>query len=402
MRNPRSTSGRDEMHNIIVYWPQIPPNQPYDGSSCWIYFADYQLWVSGDDPDFRRTPPNLAAAPEPTIIDITGLDDPPDPLPGQWLYMKLNEEALYGHMVLTTAPDNEMLTALGCLTLPPDETARPLVRITYPSNLPLELLQSAEYPRVQTTIQSQIVPLTWEPSLTQTDSIKLTDRDAQILVNHIGYAEAESFNLTFQEYPHLSRTIPTPNLWLAVSEAELWCLTEITEEQEVQQLLPPQDVQTPADGMYRYTSTEGRFSFKYPADCGQMWESQDFADNFDTCPGHLTDINTSVSTINLKGVGEQVATSTAWLAKDFADNLALRSQDAIQYTLMTETGLKLQVVKANYAETEEQYPTTLTAAVYADAEWEVITIYMAYLTSTSDMNDLRAEQALRTLTAKNP
>ena len=40
----RTTSGRDNENNIIVYFNFDPPKRPADGASCWLYHAHLRQW----------------------------------------------------------------------------------------------------------------------------------------------------------------------------------------------------------------------------------------------------------------------------------------------------------------------------------------------------------------------
>ena len=240
----------------------------------------------------------------------------------------------------------------------------------------------------------------WEASLTKDTDIKLTWADAQILLQRIDATNAESYQIIFPHNPELDRVIPVKGLGTVVAETGMECFTGEIKDLELQPLTPPGTPQEPRDGRYTYTSLDQRFTFEYPADCGQMWESATAADNSDICPGNLDEINAWVETVNFAGMGEELAESPEWFTKDYVDKMAERYANTSRYDLVTNGGHKLEVVEI---EVDEGYGlATTVAAVFTDSEWHLITIYMAYWSETSAVNQERAKTALRTFTAKHP
>ena len=47
--DPKPTSGRDSYNNVIVYWSKNTNQRPHQGSRCWIYLADLNAWMTGED-----------------------------------------------------------------------------------------------------------------------------------------------------------------------------------------------------------------------------------------------------------------------------------------------------------------------------------------------------------------
>ena len=114
----------------------------------------------------------------------------------------------------------------------------------------------------------------------------------------------------------------------------------------------------------------------------------------------MDEINAWVEMINFAGMGGELPEPPAWFTKDYADNAAERYANASRYDLVTNGGHKLEVVEI---EVDEGYgPGTIVAAVFTDSEWHFITIYMAYWSETSAVNEERAKAALRTFTPRHP
>ena len=129
-----------------------------------------------------------------------------------------------------------------------------------------------------------------------------------------------------------------------------------------------------------------------------MWESAAAADNSEACSGDLKEINTWVETVNFAGIGGELSESPAWFTNDYADNIAERYENTSRYDLVTNRGHKLEVVEI---EADEGYGlATIVAAAFTDSEWYFITIYMAYWSETTDLNQERAKAALRTFDTK--
>ena len=47
--DPKATSGRDSYNNVIVYWSKNTNQRPHQGSRCWIYLADLNAWMTGEN-----------------------------------------------------------------------------------------------------------------------------------------------------------------------------------------------------------------------------------------------------------------------------------------------------------------------------------------------------------------
>ena len=331
---------------------------------------------------------------------VTSLEDGQEPKEGEWHYVEVNEEGIYAEMIIMITPGDRLFTIYGCSTLKERAITQPMVKIRYPHRLPRELITLEHTLPVQTIVDGNFLSLEWQASVTQDTDIKLTWADAQILVRYIDETNADNYQIVFPRHPELNRVIPTTGLGTAVAETGTECLTNEINEQETQLLMPPKTPQEPVNGLYTYTSPGQRFRFQYPADCGQMWETPTRADNFETCSGNPNDINTSLEIVNFSGMGDALSGSPEWLSKDLADNMAERYGDSTRYNLTTNAGHRLEIAKSKVH--EEGEPVTLLAATFTNPQWHLITIYMFYRPETSNLNDGRAETALRTFIAKHP
>ena len=348
----------------------------------------------------RMTSTDQATKSQTPYTRIATLEDGEEPKGGEWYFLELDEESLYGRMIMMMTPGDRLVTTFGCITRKETGITEPIVKIRYPSRLPIELLTLEEGLEVQTKVNDNFLSLEWQKSLTQDTDIKLTAADAQRLVQHISATNANSYQIIFPHQPELNRIVPAAGLGAVVAETGTGCLTDEIKDQEVQPLMPPETPQEPRDGSYTYTSPNQRFTFQYPADCGQMWETATEADNFDTCTGNPEEINTSLGIINLKGVGEELSESPQWFTKDFADNIAERNEDATRYSLTTNAGHRLEVAEIS---TDYGYgPVTVVTAAFTDSQWHLIAINMLYWSDTSALNDERGRAALKTVAAKHP
>ena len=257
------------------------------------------------------------------------------------------------------------------------------------------------YSSIDTISGGTHLPLEWWASLTQDTDIRLTWEDAQILVQHIDATNAENYQIIFPHNPELDRVIPVKGLGTLVTETGLECFTDEIKDPELQPLMPPGTPQEPRDGRYTYTSPDQRFTFEYLADCGQMWESATSADNSEACPGDLNEINAWVETWpTSQGWERNYRNPLSGSPRTMSTKMAERYTNTSRYDLATNRGHKLEVVEI---EADEGYGlATIVAATFTDSEWHLITIYMAYWSETSDLNQERIRATLRTFTAKHP
>ena len=392
----RATSGRDSDNNIIVYWSDTAGQTPADGAKCWLYVSRLNNWDENFGEEYRteerteREPVHYTRVASPDDIEET--------IEGEWYYIEVDEEGLYVRMITMVTPGERLTTSYGCVTVKQMEITAPIVRIGFTNRLPMELITREESLQVQTIAGGTYLPLEWMTSLTQDTDIKLTEADSQTLVQHIDATNAENYQIIFPHNPELDRVIPVKGLGTVVKETGLACFTDEIKDPELQPLMPPGTPQDPRDGRYTYTSPDQRFTFEYPADCGQMWESAANADNSEACPGDLKEINTWVETVNFAGIGGELSESPEWFTKDHVDKMTARFENTSRYDLVTNRGHKLEVVEI---EADEGYGlATIVAAAFTDSEWYFITIYMAYWSETSAVNQERAKQALRTFVAR--
>ena len=394
----RATSGRDSDNNVIVYWSTEAGRTPADGATCWLYVSRLNSWGENFGEEHRteertaREPVHYTRVTSPDDIDVT--------LEGEWYYIEIDEEGIYAEIVSMVTPGEGLMTTYGCSTIKQMAITEPIVKIRYTNRLPMELITLEESLQVHTIVGDDPLTLEWGASLTQDTDIKLTRADAQTLVQHIDATNAENYQIIFPHNPELDRIIPVKGLGTVVNETGLECFTGEIKDLELQPLMPPGTPQDPKNGRYTYSSPDQRFTFKYPADCGQMWESATSADNSEACPGDLNEINAWVETFNFAGMGEELSESPEWFTKDHVDKMAERYTNTSRYDLVTNGGHKLEVAEI---EADEGYgPATVVAAAFTDSEWHFITIYMAYWSETSDLNQERVRAALRTFDAKYP
>ena len=394
----QATSGRDSDNDVIVYWSAEAGRTPADGATCWLYVSRLNNWDENFGEEYQT---EERTEREPVhYTRVTSPDDIDETIEGEWYYIEVDEEGLHAEMVMMVTPGENLITTYGCSTIKQMEITEPIVKIRYTNRLPMELITAEESLQLQTISGGTHLRLEWWASLTQDTDIKLTWEDAQILVQHIDATNAENYQIIFPHNPELDRVIPVKGLGTVVNETGMECFTDEIKDLEIQPLMPPGTPQEPRDGRYTYNSPDQRFTFEYPADCGQMWESAAAADNSEACPGDLDEINTWVEMINLAGIGGELSESPSWFTKDYADKMTARFENTSQYDLVTNGGQRLEVVEI---EADDGFgAVTLVAATFTDSEWHLITIYMAYWSETLALNQERAKAALRTFAAKHP
>ena len=392
----RLTSGRDRDNNVIVHWDH--EHRPTDGAKCWLYIARLKTW-SGD---YQETSTHYPTTADDKVSYTTiDLENPKDePNPGEWYYMEMDDEGLAVEMFMMVTPSDEMLTMYGCSTVKERNFTEALVKIRYHQRLPMELITRETTLPINTFINGKQTPLEWVSSITQDTDIKLTGAHAQNLIKQIAENKATLYQLSFPNHLHLDRTIPVAGIPELIAQVGLECFKGKASEHEEQPFYPPEDPQEPQNGMYTYTTPDHGLEFQYPADCGQMWEAPGTADNSFGCTGERHEINTSVEMLNLKGAATELAESPEWFSKDFADNLAERFDNASRYKIATNSGQTLEVTRIQAEDIAGK--VTLIMAAFTDQDWKLTSIYMAFMSDTSDMNDARVKQALQSFTSKNP
>ena len=127
--------------------------------------------------------------------------------------------------------------------------------------------------------------------------------------------------------------IPSEELPTTLQKAGLDCFKNEDPTGAEQRLKPPSIQQEPVNDRYTYQNPTGEFTIQYPSDCGQMWESQNYADTI-SCTGDEEEISTSVELYNLSGT-----------AKNFADGVAAYDQSPERSTMTTSEGLDLEMIK---------------------------------------------------------
>ena len=331
---------------------------------------------------------------------VSPLADGEEPKEGEWYHWATDEEGTSHSAIMIITPGEQTITIYACSTIKDSGVTNNIVNVRYSSRLPVELITSEYSLQVQTTVKGSPLPVEWQTSQTQDTDIKLTGAEAQTLVQYIEETNAESYQILFPNHPELNRTIPSAGLGPALFETGTDCFAGEINEQGLELPIPPATPQEPVEGSYTYTDPDQRFTLKYPADCGQMWEATNYADNSWTCAGNPNEINTLLEVFDLRGVGEKASESPERLAKDYADNLTERYEDATRYNLITNAGNRLEVVKIRTDTTEG--PVTTVAATFVDAEWHLIRIHLVYWPETAEFNEERAEASLRTFSAKHP
>ena len=376
---------------LLMACTSSAPDPADQGASKWNLAATLEARAAPTNPDRTN---------QSSYINITDLKEGEEPEEGQWIYQELDAQGIYARVIGMFTPSDRMMTLYMCTTLKQKDTTNPAVQVRYPNPLPLELINQEGSLPIQTTVDGKTVPVEWHPALTLDTIIKLPSPHAQMLVQYIQETNADSYQIVFPNHPQLNRTIPTAGLGTAVADTGLTCFTNAIQDQDTQLLMPPTTPQEPRDGNYNYTSPDQRFTFQYPADCGQMWETPTNADNNPTCTGNPNEINTFLEMVNFQGFGDQLHDSPEQMTKGYADDIAHRHDGTNRYHLITDAGHRLEV--AHIELHDGNGPPTMLTAHFADSQWHLISIYFSYWPDTSDINDQRAEDALKTFAAKHP
>ena len=282
-----------------------------------------------------------------------------------------------------------------------------MVSIDYPERLPENLALRGQFEigtlAVETIVNGEVIPLGWHRKHPAGTGIFLGGEDAQLLVRRIRETDADSYRLRFLGHPELDRTVPSAGLGEIAGEVMAECEVVDLDSLASGELRPPQVVQEPVNGQYTYTTPDGRFTLRYPAACGQMWEAPGLANNTGLCPDGKPVIATSVRWYDIvfarltDGPPDQfaraIADGVAALAKEEG---ALVSRD----TLKTEAGHVLETV---YSEWEsEEGSTVLQVAYFVDGDSWMIEVHMAYPADEAHLQRDRVLGAFKTLKARKP
>lgn len=322
---------------------------------------------------------------------------------GQWYLIEIDEDRWQATAFVMLTPGDRLTTSYQCSVVADGgKGSGPTVNIRYPEDMLKNLAGEEEMVTVETVVTEEVLPVEWKGSYPYDTGISLFEDDAKLLVRRIGETDAENYRLIFPDHPELDRTVPSVGLGEiageVIAECEVWDGASAARE-----LRPPQVVQDPADGEYTYTASDGRFTLRYPADCGQMWEAPGLANNTDRCSGGGSAITTWVEW-NDMSVTELADHSPEWLAGTFADRVAagaaadgaLVSRD----TLKTAAGHVLETFELKW-EIEEGGMVT-QGAVFVDADLWLIAVYMNYPADEVHLYRERVIGAFKTFTAREP
>ena len=327
---------------------------------------------------------------------------------GRWHLCEIDRDGLQAAMFLMLTPGDRLTTSYQCSVVAGGGIGSgPTVGIKYPEDLPKNLTPEDQLERgivpAETVVKEEVLPVEWMRMFSSDTGIFLSGEDAQLLVRRIGETDAESYRLVFPGHPELDRTVPSPGLGEIAGEVMAECESWDYGSSAAGSLRPPQVVQEPVDGQYTYTDPDGRFTLRYPADCGQMWEAPGLADNTDRCPDGEPAISTSVEwhDVSFAGLNDR---SPDQFARDYADNLAagaaaagdLTSRD----TLKTEAGHVLEMVDLEWE--SEEGGGAAQIAVFVDGDLWMITVFMSYPADETHLHGERVRGAFKTFSPWKP
>ena len=319
---------------------------------------------------------------------------------GQWYLAEIDQDGLQGTMYVMLTPGDRLTTSYLCGVVAGGGIGSgPVVSIKYPEDLPKNLAGEGGIGTVtvETVVNGEILPVGWTRMYSSDTGISLTEEDARLLVRRIWETNADGYRLVFPGHPDLDRTVPSAGLGEIAGEVMAECELWDYGSSAAGELRPPQVAQEPVDGRYTYTAPDGRFTLRYPADCGQMWEAPGLADNTGRCPDGEPAISTSVEwyDVSFGGLNDR----SPDYARDIADSAAagaLVSRD----TLKTEAGHVLEMVDSEWE--SEEGGAVSHIALFVDGDSWLITVYMTYLADEAHLHKERVLGAFNTFTARAP
>ena len=306
------------------------------------------------------------------------------PTEGQWYYSEEFEENAHSKIITMVAPRTQHQATYECTNIIDQGYTYARTQIRYPHELPKTLPINGYEGQPATIVNEILVPLMWQWSRSEATDIKLIDEEARILVQHLEETESESYQISFAGRPQMDVRIPSNGLDAALREGRLDCFTREQSGISQERLKPPSGQQA-INGWYGYQSPDGKFSIEYPSDCGQMWESQTYAETIG-CKGNKTEISSSVELYKLSST-----------ARNFAEGIATHYEDPQRYSLTTNEGHELEIVEI--AEDHGRGLTTSTIATFADENGDAIVIDMIYWSASEPDNRPRVEETLKTLSS---
>lgn len=323
---------------------------------------------------------------------------------GQWYLIEVDEDRWQATAFVMLTPGDRLTTSYQCSVVGHGgKGSGPTVNIRYPERLPNDLAGEDEIVTVETIVTGEVLPVKWKRAYSYDTGISLFEEDAKLLVRRIGETDAESYRLIFPDHPELDRTVPSVGLGEIAGEVMAKCEVWDYGASSASELRPPQVVQEQADGEYTYTAPDGRFTLRYPADCGQMWEAPGLADNAHRCTDGEPAITTGVEWHDMSVTG-LTGRSPEWWARTFADRVAAgaEAEGALvsRDTLKTAAGHVLETVELKW-ETEEGGMVT-QGAVFVDTDLWVIAVYMNYPADEVHLYRERVIGAFKTFTAREP
>ena len=318
--------------------------------------------------------------------------------PDQWYYQEETTEEHHIKFVMMTASDVGWLTTYSCVTTAAGQTV-PRLKVRYPQPLPAELITRKNALPIETTVGEEVLDVEWAIAITRDTDIRLRGADAQRLVQTLIARDADGYHLAVIGVPETGHFVDAEGLGDVLAEAGVDCLLSEIKELDAPDLSLPATLQEPQNGLYTYTSPDGHFTFQYPEDCGQLWESPTEVDNTMNCPGTLEDVAVYAELGKLdEGGAAKVAGSPERFAADMADNLAERADDSTWYSIESDTGLNIEVVETRYV--NQGWTEVWVTGIYAGPDWNFIYLSAIYWDGEGPSNRERALAALRTLDAK--
>ena len=323
--------------------------------------------------------------------------------PDQWYYSEETTENQYVELVEMFISDSDIYTAYVCST--PGEQTIPWIRVGYPQPLRAELITRVNALPIETTVNGKILDVEWVIAATRDTDIKLRGADAQRLVQTLIEQKAGGYHLAITGVSETSHFVNTEGLGDVLVDAGVNCLLSEVKGLDPQVFNPPTVLQEPRNGLYTYTSPDGRFTFQYPDDCGQLWESTKGplteVDNAMNCPGSLGEMSVYAHTNKMDEViVSRLYGSPEQIPGRIADNLAERLDNSERYSIESDTGLNIEVVES--PATRHVGTEVLVTGIHARSDGSYVYLLLGYWEGEDAGNHKRALTTLRTIDSRPP
>ncbi len=346
-----------------------------------------------------REPSTSAPEPRASYTRLDAIPEGGKAQAGQWYYHEEETESHHNRVVFTTIPDTSLYTMYGCTTT--SGRTVPWAKVRYPESLPASLITGESALPIETAVNGHTLKVEWMTAMTRDTEIRAEGASAQRLAQALTEPGADSYHLAVAGAPETGHVVDASGLGDALVDAGMDCLLSEVEEMGPPVLNPPATPQSPRNGLFTYTSPGGHYTFQYPEDCGQLWESPTEADNVANCPGARGEIGVYVEVSAMgRPAMARPYNSPEEFARGLADNLAERFSPSIRLSAETNKGLHVEVVesRSSHAPGAEVWVT----AVHVGPDWSFILISMVYIDGEDTESHSRAVAALRTLEAGSP